>query len=313
MAEITSAKATAKTVRVSPRKTRLVIDLIRGKRVADAIAILKFTPTKAAVEVENVLNSAIANAENNFGLEKANLVVSETFINEGPTMKRFRPRAKGSASPINKRTAHITGVIRDWDAKWYAEKEYADYLHEDLAIRQLIQTKLADASVSLIETERAINKVIVTLHTAKPGMVIGKSGANVDALRAELNKLTGKQVHINIVEIKKPDLDAHLVGEGIAKQLEARIAFRRAQKQAIQRAMRAGAKGIKTQVSGRLNGADIARAEGYSEGTVPLHTLRADIDYAWEEADTTYGKLGVKVWIYRGEVLPTKKSVKGEK
>jgi len=189
------------------------------------------------------------------------------------------------------------GVIRDWDAKWYAEKEYADYLHEDLAIRQLIQTKLADASVSLIETERAINKVIVTLHTAKPGMVIGKSGANVDALRAELNKLTGKQVHINIVEIKKPDLDAHLVG----------------QKQAIQRAMRAGAKGIKTQVSGRLNGADIARAEGYSEGTVPLHTLRADIDYAWEEADTTYGKLGVKVWIYRGEVLPTKKSVKGEK
>ena len=205
------------------------------------------------------------------------------------------------------------GVIRDWDAKWYSEKEYADYLHEDLAIRQLIQTKLADASVSLIETERAINKVIVTLHTAKPGMVIGKSGANVDALRAELNKLTGKQVHINIVEIKKPDLDAHLVGEGIAKQLEARIAFRRAQKQAIQRAMRAGAKGIKTQVSGRLNGADIARAEGYSEGTVPLHTLRADIDYAWEEADTTYGKLGVKVWIYRGEVLPTKKSVKGEK
>ena len=162
----------------------------------------------------------------------------------------------------------------------------------------------------MIETERAINKVIVTLHTAKPGMVIGKSGANVDALRAELNKLTGKQVHINIVEIKKPDLDAHLVGEGIAKQLEARIAFRRAQKQAIQRAMRAGAKGIKTQVSGRLNGADIARAEGYSEGTVPL---RADIDYAWEEADTTYGKLGVKVWIYRGEVLPTKKSVKGEK
>ncbi|XOW21574.1 30S ribosomal protein S3 [Lactococcus cremoris] len=204
------------------------------------------------------------------------------------------------------------GVIRDWDAKWYAEKEYADYLHEDLAIRQLIQTKLADASVSLIETERAINKVIVTLHTAKPGMVIGKSGANVDALRAELNKLTGKQVHINIVEIKKPDLDAHLVGEGIAKQLEARIAFRRA-KTSHPTSMRAGAKGIKTQVSGRLNGADIARAEGYSEGTVPLHTLRADIDYAWEEADTTYGKLGVKVWIYRGEVLPTKKSVKGEK
>ncbi|HEY0222246.1 30S ribosomal protein S3 [Lactovum miscens] len=198
------------------------------------------------------------------------------------------------------------GIIRDWDAKWYAEKEYADYLHEDLAIRKLIAEKLADGAISTIEIERAINKVIVTLHTAKPGMVIGKSGANVDAVRAQLNKLTGKQVHINIVEIKKPDLDAHLIGAGIAQQLEARVAFRRAQKQAIQRAMRAGAKGIKTQVSGRLNGADIARSEGYSEGTVPLHTLRADIDYAWEEALTTYGKLGVKVWVYRGEILPTK-------
>ncbi|WEV45307.1 30S ribosomal protein S3 [Streptococcaceae bacterium ESL0687] len=205
------------------------------------------------------------------------------------------------------------GIIRDWDAKWYAEKEYADYLHEDLEIRNLIQSRLADASVSTIETERAVNKVIVSIHTAKPGMVIGKGGANVDALRADLNALTGKQVHINIVEIKKPDLDAHLVGEGIARQLEARVAFRRAQKQAIQRAMRAGARGIKTQVSGRLNGADIARSEGYSEGTVPLHTLRSDIDYAWEEADTTYGKLGVKIWIDRGEILPTRKSVKGDK
>ena len=185
------------------------------------------------------------------------------------------------------------GIIRDWDAKWYAEKEYADYLHEDLAIRKFIQKELADASVSTIEIVRAVNKV--------------------DALRAQLNKLTGKQVHINIVEIKKPDLDAHLVGETIARQLEQRVAFRRAQKQAIQRAMRAGAKGIKTQVSGRLNGADIARAEGYSEGTVPLHTLRADIDYAWEEAHTTYGKLGVKVWIYRGEVLPARKNTKGGK
>ena len=148
----------------------------------------------------------------------------------------------------------------------------------------------------------------ISIHTAKPGMVIGKGGSEVENLRKELNSLTGKRVHINIVEIKKPDLDAKLVGEGIARQLENRVAFRRAQKQAIQRAMRAGAKGIKTQVSGRLNGADIARSEGYSEGTVPLHTLRADIDYAWEEADTTYGKLGVKVWIYRGEILPTKKN-----
>ena len=200
------------------------------------------------------------------------------------------------------------GIIRDWDAKWYAEKEYAEFLHEDLRIRKFIATKLADAAVSTIEIERAANRVNISIHTAKPGMVIGKGGSEVENLRKELNKLTGKRVHINIVEIKKPDLDAKLVGEGIARPLENRVAFRRAQKQAIQRAMRAGAKGIKTQVSGRLNGADIARSEGYSEGTVPLHTLRADIDYAWEEADTTYGKLGVKVWIYRGEILPTKKN-----
>ena len=200
------------------------------------------------------------------------------------------------------------GIIRDWDAKWYAEKEYAEFLHEDLRIRKFIATKLAYAAVSTIEIERAANRVNISIHTAKPGMVIGKGGSEVENLRKELNKLTGKRVHINIVEIKKPDLDAKLVGEGIARQLENRVAFRRAQKQAIQRAMRAGAKGIKTQVSGRLNGADIARSEGYSEGTVPLHTLRADIDYAWEEADTTYGKLGVKVWIYRGEILPTKKN-----
>jgi small subunit ribosomal protein S3 len=200
------------------------------------------------------------------------------------------------------------GIIRDWDAKWYAEKEYAEFLHEDLRIRKFIASKLADAAVSTIEIERAANRVNISIHTAKPGMVIGKGGSEVENLRKELNKLTGKRVHINIIEIKKPDLDAKLVGEGIARQLENRVAFRRAQKQAIQRTMRSGAQGIKTQVSGRLNGADIARSEGYSEGTVPLHTLRADIDYAWEEADTTYGKLGVKVWIYRGEILPTKKN-----
>jgi len=203
------------------------------------------------------------------------------------------------------------GIIRDWDAKWYAEKEYADFLHEDLRIRKFIASKLADAAVSTVEIERAANRVNVSIHTARPGMVIGKGGSEVENLRKELNKLTGKKVHINIVEIKKPDLDAKLVGEGIARQLEGRVAFRRAQKQAIQRSMRAGAKGIKTQVSGRLNGADIARSEGYSEGTVPLHTLRADIDYGFAEADTTFGKLGVKVWIYQGEVLPTKAKREG--
>ncbi|AXY26512.1 30S ribosomal protein S3 [Suicoccus acidiformans] len=196
------------------------------------------------------------------------------------------------------------GVIRDWDAKWYADKDYADYLHEDLKIREHIEKKFAEASVSTIQIERASNRVIVSIHTAKPGMVIGKGGAEVDALRAELSRLTGKKIHINIVEIKEPNLDAKLVAEDIAQQLENRVAFRRAQKQAIQRAMRAGAQGIKTQVSGRLNGADMARTEHYSEGTVPLHTLRSDIDYSWQEADTTYGKIGVKVWICRGEILP---------
>ncbi|WP_035050883.1 30S ribosomal protein S3 [Carnobacterium pleistocenium] len=201
------------------------------------------------------------------------------------------------------------GIIRDWDSKWYAEKDFANFLHEDIAIREYIAKKLSEASVSKVEIERAANRVNVSVHTAKPGMVIGKGGSEVDALRKKLNDLTGKRVHINIVEIKRPDLDAKLVAEGIATQLESRVAFRRAQKQAIQRTMRSGAKGIKTMVSGRLNGADIARSETHSEGTVPLHTLRADIDYAWEEAATTYGKLGIKVWIYRGEVLPAKKNI----
>jgi small subunit ribosomal protein S3 len=199
------------------------------------------------------------------------------------------------------------GVIRDWESKWFAGKDYSTLLHEDIKIREYISKRLNDASVSKIEIERAANRVNVTIHTAKPGMVIGKGGTEVEALRKALNQLTGKRVHINILEIKRADLDAKLVAENIARQLENRISFRRAQKQTIQRAMRAGAQGIKTQVSGRLGGADIARAEHYSEGTVPLHTLRADIDYGTAEADTTYGKLGVKVWIYRGEVLPTKK------
>lgn len=198
------------------------------------------------------------------------------------------------------------GVIRDWESRWFAEKDFADLLHEDIKIREYIQKRLKDASVSKIEIERAANRVNITISTAKPGMVIGKGGSEVENLRKALNNLTGKRVHINIFEIKQADLDAILVAENIARQLENRISFRRAMKQAIQRTMRAGAKGIKVQVSGRLGGADIARAEHYSEGTVPLHTLRADIDYGTAEADTTYGKLGVKVWIYRGEVLPTK-------
>ncbi|MFD1472583.1 30S ribosomal protein S3 [Companilactobacillus mishanensis] len=198
------------------------------------------------------------------------------------------------------------GVIRDWDAKWYAEKDFSTFLHEDLKIRKYIEDRLSNASVSRIEIERTAKNVTVSIHTAKPGMVIGKGGSEVEKLRNELNNLVNRNIHINIIEIKKPDLDAKLVGENVARQLEARIAFRRAQRQAVQRSRRAGAKGIKIQISGRLNGADMARREWHTEGTVPLHTLRADIDYAWVEASTTYGNLGVKTWIYRGEILPDK-------
>jgi small subunit ribosomal protein S3 len=200
------------------------------------------------------------------------------------------------------------GIIRDWESKWYAGKDYAELLHEDIKIRELVKQRLKDAAVSHIEIERAANRVNVTINTAKPGMVIGKGGAEVEVLRTALSKLSSKKVHINITEIKNADVNATLVAENIAQQLERRISFRRAMKQSIQRTIRAGAKGIKTMVSGRLGGAEIARSEGYSEGTVPLHTLRADIDYGTAEAHTTYGRIGVKVWIYRGEVLPVAKN-----
>ena len=203
------------------------------------------------------------------------------------------------------------GVIKDWDSKWYAEGDFSDFLVEDYNIRNFLKKKLYNAGIAKIEIERASDRVKVIIYTAKPGVVIGKGGSEVEKLRKELNNLTGKRVHINIVEIKKPDLDAKLVGESIAQQLENRVAFRRAMKQAIQRTMRAGAQGIKVQVAGRLNGADMSRVERFSEGTVPLHTLRADIDYAWVEARTTYGQLGVKVWIYKGEVLPVRANKEG--
>ncbi|NOU71534.1 30S ribosomal protein S3 [Paenibacillus sp. LMG 31458] len=199
------------------------------------------------------------------------------------------------------------GVIRDWESKWFAEKDFGTLLLEDVKIREYLKNKLKDAAVSHIEIERAANRVNVTIQTAKPGMVIGKGGAEVEVIRNYIAAMSNKKVHINISEIKSPDLDAILVAEAVALQLERRVSFRRAMKQAMQRTMRSGAKGIKVATSGRLGGAEIARTEGYSEGTVPLHTLRADIDYGTAEAATTYGRIGVKVWIYRGEVLPPAK------
>jgi small subunit ribosomal protein S3 len=201
------------------------------------------------------------------------------------------------------------GVIKDWDAKWYASnKDFADTLIEDHNIRKYVKGKLYSAGISRVEIERAANRVKVNIYTAKPGIVIGRGGSGVDALKKELEKQTKKTVLINIVEVKNPDTDAQLVAENIASQLERRISYRRAMKQSMARAMKAGAKGIKTMVSGRLNGAEIARSERYHEGTIPLQTLRADIEYGFAEADTTYGKLGVKVWIYKGEVLPSVKN-----
>jgi small subunit ribosomal protein S3 len=203
------------------------------------------------------------------------------------------------------------GIIKDWDTKWYANKKnFSDLLIEDVKIRKFIKNKLYISGISRIEIERAANKIKLNVNTSKPGLVIGKGGSGIEELRKELEKMTGKNILVNITEIKVPELDAQLVAENIASQLEKRISFRRAMKQAMSRTMKLGAKGIKTQVGGRLGGAEIARTEHYHEGTIPLQTLRADINYGFTEANTTYGKIGVKVWIYKGEVLP---AVKREK
>lgn len=202
------------------------------------------------------------------------------------------------------------GIIKDWSSKWYAEKDFADCLVEDYNIRKFLKKKLYSAGISNIEIERAADRVKVVVYTAKPGVAIGKGGAEIEKVKKELQKLTDKKLIVDIKEIKRPDKDAQLVAENIAAQLENRISFRRAMKSCMGRAMKAGALGIKASVAGRLGGADMARTEFYSEGTIPLQTLRADIDYGFAEADTTYGKVGVKVWIYKGEVLP-KKSVEG--
>ena len=201
------------------------------------------------------------------------------------------------------------GVIKGWDSKWYAGKDYEKFLLEDIKIREFIKEKLFLSGISKVEIERASNKARISIHTAKPGMVIGRQGSNIELLKSDLKKMTESAIEINIVEVKTPDMDATLVAENIAAQLERRIAFRRAMKQCVGRTMRMGAKGIKITCGGRLGGAEIARSESYREGSIPLHTLRADIDYGTAEAHTTYGRIGIKVWIYKGEVLPEKKNV----
>ncbi|MBQ1548693.1 MAG: 30S ribosomal protein S3 [Lachnospiraceae bacterium] len=198
------------------------------------------------------------------------------------------------------------GIIKDWDSRWYADKEFADYLVEDHEIRKYLKKKLYAAGISKVEIERASDRVKVVLYTAKPGVVIGKGGAEIEKIKNDLQRKIGKKLVLDVKEVKRPDREAQLVAENIAQQLENRVSFRRAMKSCMSRSMKNGIEGIKTMCSGRLGGADMARTEQYSEGTIPLQTLRADIDYGFAEADTTYGKVGVKVWIYKGEILPTK-------
>ena len=276
------ARSIAKYVRVSPRKAGQVCSLVRGKNVDEALAILKFTPRGAADIIAKVVKSAKANAENNHEMDADKLYVASIVANQGPTIKRFMPRAQGRATMIRKRTSHIEVVLKE---------------------------RLYVAGVAKIEIERSANKIRIDLHVAKPGVVIGAAGAKIEALKAELEKMTKKTVIVNIIEVKGIDRNAQLVAENIALAIERRVAFRRAMKQAVQRALKSGAKGIKVAASGRLGGAEMARTEGYSEGNVPLQTLRSDIDYGFAEADTTYGKIGIKVWICNGEVLPTRNGV----
>ena len=208
-------------------------------------------------------------------------------------------------SPIGLRM----GINKTWESKWYADNSnFATYLNNDVKIRKFLSTKLKDAAISSILIERNAKKTDVIINTAKPGVVIGHGGDEIEKIKKELSKLVNEDVQISIMEVKNPDMDANLVAEAIAHQIEGRVSFRIAQKRAIRNTMKAGAKGIKTSVSGRLGGAEMARTEGYTEGNIPLHTLRADVDYAWKEANTTYGKIGVKVWIYKGKILPVKKN-----
>ena len=295
----TRPSATLSYARVSVQKACFVLDAIRGKDLQTALGIVTYNPRYASSLIKKLLESAAANAENNNGMDPAKLYVEECYANQGPTMKRVRPHGLR------------VGVIKDWDSKWYAEADFADCLVEDYNMRKFLKKRLFSAGISKIEIERASDRVKIIIYTAKPGVVIGKGGSEIEKLKKEVQKLTDKKLFIDIKEIKRPDRDAQLVAESIAQQLENRVSFRRAMKSTMGRTMKAGVKGIKTAVAGRLGGADMARTEFYSEGTIPLQTLRADIDYGFAEADTTYGKIGVKVWIYKGEVLPTKGNKEG--
>ena len=329
-----SAKAVNKNVRSSPRKISLILNFIKGKKADTAIKDLEFTKKKAASEISKTVKSAIANAENNNQLDIDNLFVKEAYVGKSIVMKRFRPRAKGRASPILKPYSRVTiileekrrlkmgqkinpiglrlGINRGWDSTWFAKKkDFGKFLIEDFKIRKYIKKNITNSGVSEIVIERSSKKCIVSIHTSRPGFVIGKKGADIEKIKKNIMKITDNDVTVNIKEIKKPELNANLVAENIAQQLVKRVAYRRAMKRSMQSAMRLSAKGIKVMVSGRLAGNEIARTEWLREGSIPSHTLRANIDYGFAEALTTYGIIGVKVWIYKGELFD--KDVEREK
>ena len=334
------AFAAARFVRITPMKARRVVDLVRGMPVDEALSLLQFAPQAASETVYKVLESAIANAETTEGLNRADLVDlrragrrgsdDEALAAACPGPRHPHPQAhephhpggpagrgRGCRQERQEGTACLMGqkinpngfrlgISTDHKSRWYADKLYKSYVGEDVAIRKLLSKGMERAGISKVEIERTRDRVRVDIHTARPGIVIGRRGAEADRIRGELEKLTGKQVQLNILEVKNPEIDAQLVAQGVAEQLSGRVQFRRAMRKAMQTSMRSGAKGIRIQCSGRLNGAEMSRTEFYREGRVPLHTLRADIDYGFYEARTTFGRIGVKVWIYKGEVAGTR-------
>lgn len=331
-------KAVEKYIRMSPRKIRYVVDMIKSKPIEDAVDILSLTPREAAAVVKKAIQSAVANATENHKMKEEDLFISRILVNEGPTLKRFRPRARGRATRIRKRTSHLSvyvsngkekeaeemgqkvnpigfriGINKGWQSRWFAEKDYARLLREDIVIRNIIEKQLGNAGVSKIEIERTEEEVKVDVHTSKPGIVIGRRGANINDIRDLIEKKTSSIIQLNIMEIKKPELIAKLVAESIASQLVRRVSFRKAMKKAVSLSMKAGAKGIRVQCAGRLGGAEMARTEWYREGRVPLHTLRANIDFGFAEANTTFGKIGVKVWIYLGDIILDEKEMGKER
>ena len=293
-----------------------------------ALNVLEFTQKKAAGIIKKVLESAIANAEHNDGADIDELKVKTIYVEQGASLKRFTARAKGRGNRISQahvprvrdrrqltgsgrtmgQKIHPTGfrlaVSRNWASRWYANnRDFAGMLGEDIKVREYLKAKLKNAAVSRVLIERPAKNARITIYSARPGVVIGKKGEDIESLKKELGKRLGVPVAVNIEEVRKPEIDAQLIADSITQQLEKRIMFRRAMKRAMQNAMRLGAQGIKIMSAGRLNGIEIARTEWYREGRVPLHTLRADIDYGFSEAKTTYGVIGVKVWVYKGDTL----------